>query len=85
MRALCAAFRQNPQRVHRAAFAGRAGNPVLFPSACFDALSRLKPGQTGRDALRAYPFPILTVEATCARELADIDTTNDYRTYVKGE
>lgn len=61
------------------AYGGKRGNPVLFPSDCFDALALLSPAETGRVVLSQYADRLILVEADSARELMDIDTREDVR------
>ncbi len=68
------AFEREPQSIVRAAYQGRAGNPVLFPRALFGELVALAPGETGGAVMRRYPALIRTAEAGFAEELDDIDT-----------
>lgn len=67
-------FCRAPERILRASHDGRPGNPVIFPSALFDALSGLKSGQTGRAVLKGNSALVDFYEVADPLELADIDT-----------
>lgn len=58
-----------------AAFGGRRGNPVLFPSSLFPQLLHLPDAQGGSAVIRANREILSLHEVGCRRELADVDTT----------
>ncbi|HIT68725.1 MAG TPA: nucleotidyltransferase family protein [Candidatus Aphodomonas merdavium] len=60
-------------------FAGRRGNPVVFPKSLFPFLAALKPFETGRDALNASGVSVRLVQADSACELFDVDRREDLR------
>ncbi|MCL1964275.1 MAG: nucleotidyltransferase family protein [Firmicutes bacterium] len=68
-----------PGRIVALAFAGRRGNPVLFPGGLLPALAGLAPHQTGKKVIASHPERLFLVEASSARELRDIDTRADIR------
>ncbi|MEG1264690.1 MAG: nucleotidyltransferase family protein [Clostridia bacterium] len=71
---MAAAFEENPSRIVRAAFGDCPGNPVLFPKACFAALARLAPGESGGKVIYANPDRIYLLEVQSPLELTDVDT-----------
>lgn len=73
------AFREKPSAIVRARFAGRWGNPVLFPRALFAELSALEPGDTGGAVIKRHPDLLIPVEAESALELEDVDTPEQLR------
>lgn len=81
VQALVASFARAPQRIYRAAYQGKVGNPVLFPRFLFHELSSLAPGQTGGAVITRHRELLSPVEATCALELADVDTEDDFQKY----
>ena len=64
----------------RAAFAGREGNPALFPPALYDELMALNEGEAGVTVIRRHPDLVRTVEAAFAEELTDDDTPETLQT-----
>lgn len=74
IKALKEAFSLSPQRIARAHFQERWGNPVLFPKSLFGELSRLSPGQLGGAVIRRHEALLLPVEVRSALELCDADT-----------
>ena len=58
----------------RAHFAGRWGNPVLFPAAMFGALMCLAPGQSGSAVIAQHRDCVVPLEVADALELVDVDT-----------
>lgn len=75
VKALLAAWR--PERICALSWAGKRGNPVLFPAECLPALAALSPGQTGKTVVAENPGRLLLVEAADPRELFDIDRKED--------
>ncbi len=78
-----AVFAADPQAVVILCYAGRRGNPVLFPSALFGELSALPPHMTGRQVLERHPERLFFVEAGDESELQDIDTPEDLRRFTR--
>lgn len=74
---LVESFRRCPQRIHALSFAGRRGNPVIFPGALFPELAMLSPGESGRTVLRRHETLLTLVSAMNAQELLDVDTPAD--------
>lgn len=69
-----ALYAQHPGSIVRAAFAGREGNPVLFPPELYPELLQLAPGESGVTVIRRHAAQVRTVEAAFAQELTDADT-----------
>ncbi len=69
-----AEFAAHPHSIVRAAFAGREGNPVVFPRALYGELNTLAEGEAGVTVIRRHADTVRTVEASFAEELADADT-----------
>ena len=67
-------FAAHPQHIVRAAFAGREGNPAIFPRALYGELAALREGEAGVTVIRRHEGSVRTVEAAFAQELADVDT-----------
>ncbi len=67
-------FAAHPQHIVRAAFAGREGNPAIFPRALYGELAALREGEAGVTVIRRHAGSVRTVEAAFAQELADVDT-----------
>lgn len=80
---MVAVFAADPQAVVILCYAGRRGNPVLFPSALFGELSALPPHMTGRQVLERHPERLFFVEAGDESELQDIDTPEDLRRFTR--
>lgn len=80
VRALVSSFWDAPEAVHRLAWHGRPGSPVLWPAVTLGALSRLE-GDEGGSALlaarSAVEGGVVLVEAADGRELADVDEPGD--------
>lgn len=66
-----------PGQIYALSYRGRRGNPVLFPSECFEALCRLAPDKTGKAVIARHLDRLVLVEAARAEELFDIDTRED--------
>lgn len=64
---------------------GRAGHPVLFPEACFDALSGLSGDVGARPVLEAWPGPVPTVPRPGSRALTDLDTPEAWAAWRAGQ
>lgn len=83
VRRITALFQAHPDRIVRAGKDGRVGNPVVFPSFCFDGLRSLALGEGGSALMRRHPELVLIAEAVSARELFDVDTREDYNSLNK--
>jgi len=70
----------HPEAIVRAAFAGREGNPALFPRALYHELMALNEGEAGVTVIRRHPDRVRTVEAAFAEELTDADTPETLQT-----
>ncbi len=70
---LIRAFREHPDRIAALAYEGKRGNPVIFPASLFPALDMLRGEDGGRTVISWNPGLLLTVEASSARELMDVD------------
>ena len=73
-------YRAHPEAIVRAAYAGREGNPVLFPPAFYGELIALQEGEAGVTVIRRHADRVRTVEAAFAEELADADTPDTLQT-----
>ena len=74
IRAVLREYAAHPDCIVRAAFAGREGNPAIFPPATYPALAALAEGEAGVTVIRRHPELVRTVQASFAEELADVDT-----------
>jgi molybdenum cofactor cytidylyltransferase len=74
IQAVLADFEANPQHIVRAAYAGREGNPAVFPRALYGELTALREGEAGVTVMRRRTAITRTVEAAFAEELTDVDT-----------
>lgn len=77
IRNLCENFRKDPEHIHALGFAGKRGNPVIFPGKLFPALINLAPGESGKDLIRRSDVPVILSEAQDGSELTDIDYRED--------
>lgn len=64
----------HPESIVRAAFAGREGNPAIFPPVLYSELMALDEGEAGVTVIRRHQNLVRTVEAAFAEELTDADT-----------
>jgi molybdenum cofactor cytidylyltransferase len=69
-----AAYAAHPDKLVRAAFGEREGNPALFPPDLYGELSALLPGEAGVTVIRRHHDRVLTVQAADEYELTDADT-----------
>ena len=76
---MTALFNQNTQSIIALGYGGTRGNPVIFPKGLFGALSALPHGKGGSHLIGQNRDRLLTVEASCAEELWDVDTAEDLR------
>lgn len=70
-------FKAKPQYIHRVAYKGQAGNPVIFPNSCYSQLCQLPQDQGGSFIIKQNKNQLRFTEAGSALELHDIDTIND--------
>lgn len=83
--AVAAAFRSDAERdICAPFFAGRRGNPVLFPARCFPALRSLTGDRGGRDLLRDQAERVVAVEVDGDGVLADVDTPEELAAAQRG-
>ena len=71
------AFLESKTAICALAWAGKRGNPVLFPADLFGELAALTGDTGGSAVLRAHPDRLRLVEAASPRELLDVDTPED--------
>ena len=71
--ALAAAFFARPDRIWALSFAGKRGNPVIFPSALFGELASLPYDTGGRAVIDRHHELLSLMEAGDGAELDDID------------
>lgn len=74
---LLAGFTAHPDAICALSFAGRRGNPMVFPRALFPELLALTGEQGGGAVLRAHPQLLRLTEAASEQELRDVDTRGD--------
>lgn len=74
---LLRACRENPGCICALSWRGRRGNPAVFPAALFPELAALTGEQRGAAVIKAHRELLRLVEASCARELLDVDTPAD--------
>ena len=74
---LIVAFEESPEAICALAWKGARGNPVLFPSDLFPALSALTGDTGGGAVIRANPQRLRLVEAASSGELMDVDRPED--------
>ena len=72
LHALVSTMRRQPRRIVRPTHQGRAGNPVGFPSSCFDALTRLT-GDVGARDMIAKSEQVLLCSTDDPNVLRDVD------------
>jgi molybdenum cofactor cytidylyltransferase len=60
-------------------FRGQQGTPALFDRRLFPALELVSGDSGGREVIRALPEQIVWVDMDTPKELADIDTPEDYQ------
>lgn len=80
VRRMAAALREDPRAIVRLSWRGRPGGPVLWPADELDALAGLEGDAGGTSLLEGHAElaeRVLLVEAADARELEDVDTTDD--------
>lgn len=72
-------FLSHPQDIVRLYYGETAGNPVLFPAACYPQLAALQGRQGGNAILPHTTIPVRRVLANHAWELWDTDTPEDFK------
>ena len=68
------AFTREPDTVHRLAYNGVPGSPVVFPAALFPRLAALEGESSGMTAAKGSGVPVRLVPAAHEWELWDVDT-----------
>ena len=66
-----------PDPVCRLSFAGRPGNPVLFPAKYYPQLMEIRGDRGGGQILKDGTIPVEYIEAGDAMELMDVDRKED--------
>ncbi|MPM20168.1 Nicotine blue oxidoreductase [bioreactor metagenome] len=66
-------FRDHPDRITALSYEKKRGNPVIFPAGLFPELNLLRGEDGGRTVISWNPNLLMTVEASSARELMDVD------------
>ena len=74
---MAALFCENTERIIALGYQGTRGNPVMLPKSFFGALLTLPFGKGGSYIVGQSNDRLLTVEASCAEELLDVDTVED--------
>ncbi|MCE5342247.1 MAG: nucleotidyltransferase family protein [Eubacteriales bacterium] len=69
-----AAYREHPEKIVRAAYDKREGNPALFPPDLYGELSSLNEGEAGVTVIRRHHDRVFTVQVADENELTDADT-----------
>ena len=75
--ALLKTFSQNPDKICRLCYEGKAASPVIFGKQFFPELLSLPQGAGGSFLAKKYPAQVILVPARDAFELYDIDTPED--------
>lgn len=76
--ALVAEHRQTPEQIIAPSYAGRRGNPVLFPRATWTELWRLTGDAGARSVLEADPSRLRLIPVTTSAVVDDADTPAEY-------
>lgn len=77
IRLMTALFIESTERIIALGYGEMRGNPVLFPKSLFGALMTLPLGKGGNYIIGQNRDRLLTVQASCAEELWDVDTVED--------
>lgn len=72
-------FRQHPDHIVTLGFAGRRGNPCVFPRAYFPALKALEGDMGGNEVIKSNEDKLLYCNVEDERELIDVDVTETLR------
>ncbi len=78
IRNLADEFCGNPEKIVALSYAGRRGNPVIFPRSLFPQLLALQRDQSGNTVIRENPELLTLVPAQNELEMMDIDSAEDY-------
>lgn len=79
VKALVRAWEEEPGHIMAMSFAGKRGNPVLFPAVCFPALMALTGDVGGSAVIRENENILRLFEAADPKELMDGDTPEDWK------
>ncbi len=75
LKAMQAAFQENPNRILRGASAdGQPGHPVIFPRRLFGALKQINGDRGARTVLDAHSDEVILVALPAQHALIDLDT-----------
>lgn len=77
------AFAKDPTKILRVCHKDMPGTPVIFPASFFEALLELPPKQGGGYLIKQNPKQVVYVPVEDAIELFDIDTPEDFDTYLQ--
>lgn len=77
---LLSAHRAAPEHITALGWGGRKGNPVIFPSSCFEGLLALTGDVGGGGVVKARPELLRVVDAGAPEELLDVDRAEDLGT-----
>lgn len=80
---LISTYRQSTGSIIVPAQGGRRGHPLLFPARYSDEVLSRHDGVGLRGLLAAHPEKILEVAVSCATELEDLDTIEDYQSRLR--
>lgn len=70
-------FQQSKTAICALSWAGRRGNPVIFPRDLFGELAALTGDVGGGAVIRRHPDRLILVEAFSPKELSDVDKPDD--------
>ena len=73
---LIQAFMAEPGCIWAPEAGGKRGNPVIFPTSLFEALTKIQGDRGGRQVIAAHPELLRTIQVD-GKELRDIDTKED--------
>ncbi len=74
---LVKSFQESKDGICALSWAGRRGNPVLFPADLLDELAALTGDTGGGAVVKRHPDRLVLVEACSPKELADVDEPGD--------
>lgn len=77
VRQLIDAFSAEPEKIWALSWAGRKGNPVIFPKMVFPELLAVTGDRGGGVVIKAHPELLCLADAGSPRELSDIDSPMD--------
>lgn len=85
LRTLIDSHYRNPNRIVRACYGGRPGNPVLFPKRYFPELEQVSGDIGGRMVISKHARDVINVPVSEQSLDVDIDTPEDYDKLIAGE